>query len=270
MGTYGVWSPSCQTDPAARGDVGWAASPEALVMLGRDLHALIFDVDGTLYHQKALRRRMLLRLLREYAGKPRLGITVIRALSIYRRAQEFLRNEPVEGDLATSHLAISSQRSGLPPHQIEGFVARWMEVEPLSLLRGLVLPDLPELLSAARERGIRIAAVSDYPATAKLEAMGLSGFFEVVVAAQDAGINRFKPHPMGLVEALRRLGVDRSAALYVGDRDDIDGEAARMAGVRCVIVNSSCSNAGTCGGTHVAGYIELHSMLFSARDGQLS
>jgi FMN phosphatase YigB (HAD superfamily) len=213
---------------------------------------------------------MLLRVLHEYAGTPRLGMTVFRALSTYRRVQESLRTEAVEGDLATSHLAISSERSGLPPHQIEALVARWMEVEPLPFLRGLVLPALPELLSAARERGIRIAAVSDYPATAKLEAMGLAGFFDVVVAAQDAGINRFKPHPVGLAEALRRLGVDRSAALYVGDRDDVDGEAARTAGMRFVIVNSSCSNAATCGGTHVSGYVELHAMLFPVRNGQHS
>ncbi|MGH7295477.1 MAG: HAD family hydrolase [Polyangiaceae bacterium] len=111
---------------------------------------------------------------------------------------------------------------------------------------------MPAFLEAARERGLRVGVLSDYPAAAKLEAMKLARYFDVVVCAQDAEVNRFKPDPAGIVEVLRRLDVAPDAALYVGDREEVDGAAASAAGVACAIVGKG------------AGYPELHARLFAA------
>ena len=72
--------------------------------------------------------------------------------------------------------------------------------------------------------------------------MGLADFFDVVVSAADPGVNRFKPCPDGIFYALRQLGVDPDAALYVGDRPEVDGEAARSAGVAGVIIGRGRSS----------------------------
>jgi phosphoglycolate phosphatase-like HAD superfamily hydrolase len=61
------------------------------------------------------------------------------------------------------------------------------------------------------------------------------------VTAQDPEVQRFKPHPRGLEVTLGRLGVSKREAIYIGDRADVDGEAAGRAGVRCVIVRRSFS-----------------------------
>jgi FMN phosphatase YigB (HAD superfamily) len=224
------------------------------------LTSLVFDVDGTLYRQGALRRAMLMRLVREAVANPVSSVATFRALRAYRHAQELLRGTEVEGALASAQIRLAAERSGQPEHVIAPIVTRWMEEEPLPLLDRFVEPALRTLLSEARARGLRLGIFSDYPATAKLQAMRLAEFFDVVVSAQDPAVNRFKPHPLGLAEALRRLGVEPAGALYVGDRHDVDASIARAAGVRCVIVGPArdASNGALC----VTDYGQLHSMLF--------
>jgi HAD superfamily hydrolase (TIGR01549 family) len=228
------------------------------------VRTIVFDVDGTLYRQSPLRRAMLMRLLQEAIARPASSFATFRALRAYRHAQEALRGTAVEGALAAAQLRLACERAGQTEDLLAPIVARWMEQEPLRLLERYVDPALPKLLAEARNRGIRLGVFSDYPAAAKLAAMRLSEFFDVVVAAQDPGVNRFKPDPCGLVEALRRLGADAVDALYVGDRHDVDAPVARAAGVPCVIVGGPVGANSSPTFATVSGYGELHSMLFSS------
>jgi beta-phosphoglucomutase-like phosphatase (HAD superfamily) len=225
------------------------------------LKSLIFDVDGTLYSQSPLRMAMLRKLLKEAVLRPGSGIKTFRALTAYRRAQELLRNKPVGGPLAAMQLRLACESSGQPEHVLAAIVTRWIEEEPLALLERFVSPALRTLLDAARSRGLRLGVLSDYPPMAKLHAMRLAEFFEVLVSAQDPAVNCFKPHPRGLVETLRRLNVHASEALYIGDRHDVDGEAARAAGVSCVVVGGRKATAAGC--ISVPDYSALHALLFS-------
>jgi FMN phosphatase YigB (HAD superfamily) len=252
------------------------------------LTTIVFDVDGTLYEQSGLRRAMFLRLLRHVATHPGEGIAVFRALRAYRHAQELLRGASIDGTLAEAQIRLACERSGQPSHALAAIVDRWMEREPLDLLERFVMPGLRPFLAAAKDRGLRLGVLSDYPATAKLEAMKLTEFFEVVVSAQDAGVNRFKPDPSGLAEALRRLGAVPSQALYVGDRYDVDASVASAAGVACVIVGKGRVPGVTKDGENLpdvsgplsgladrasagfANYGDLHTMLFPVDSEQTS
>jgi FMN phosphatase YigB (HAD superfamily) len=228
------------------------------------LTTIVFDVDGTLYRQSSLRRAMLVKLLRELVSNPRAGVATFRALRAYRRAQELLRDTHVDGSLAAAQLRLACQHSGQTEDVVAQIVARWMGEEPLDVLERFVEPALRSLLVAARSRGLRLGVLSDYPAAAKLEAMRLTEFFEVVVCAQDAEVNRFKPHPSGLVEVLRRLDAAPDRALYVGDRGDVDGLVARAVGVPCVIVGHRGNPSASESWFPVSDYQRLHAMLFSA------
>ncbi len=201
------------------------------------LKAIVFDVDGTLYRQDPVRRAMLGRLLKAHLGRPLTGLRTLRWLRAYRSAQERLRGEPPEsGDLAARQLRLACQWTGADPADLRRCVRRWMEQEPLALLRPSLREGLPTLLAVARRRGLRVAACSDYPAAEKLTAMGIAGLFDVVVTAQDPDVQRFKPDPRMLEVALGRLGVAKEEALYVGDRPEVDAEAAHRAGMACAIV----------------------------------
>ncbi len=62
-----------------------------------------------------------------------------------------------------------------------------------------------------------------------LEAVGIKGFFDVIVSADDVG--KRKPNPEGILKILKILGIPKENSIYVGDKE-IDEETARRAGVK--------------------------------------
>ena len=199
--------------------------------------AIVFEIDGTLYRQGPLRRAMFLRLLKMLASRPVSGWQTIRVLSAYRHAQESLRGMRIEGDVATAQIRHACERTGVAPEAIADCVDHWMERQPLALLPRCIQPGILPFLEACRARGVRLGALSDYPAEAKLQALGMDGLFDVVVTAQSPDVNVFKPDPRGLLVVLERLGVTAGETLYVGDRVDVDAATAVAAGVRCAILS---------------------------------
>ncbi|MDN7697742.1 HAD-IA family hydrolase [Burkholderia semiarida] len=94
-----------------------------------------------------------------------------------------------------------------------------------------IYPEVPALLAALREQGLAVAIVSSkfrYRIEAILERNGLQPLVDVLVGGED--VQRHKPDPEGLVQALARLGLPAAAALYVGDHA-VDAQAAERAGV---------------------------------------
>jgi HAD superfamily hydrolase (TIGR01509 family) len=226
------------------------------------IKAIVFDVDGTLYRQGPLRRAMAMRLLWSHAMRPAHGWRTMRALSAYRKAQERLRDGSVSADLAEAQLRLACEATSIDRRFVSECVARWMEQEPLSLLSDFVWPGLTAFLEACKARGIRLGVLSDYPAEAKLDALGLGGVFDVVLCAQAPDIGVFKPHPRGLEVTLARLGATPAETLYVGDRADSDAPAAAAAGVACAILTRPSPANPSRTWTEVAHYTDLHSLLF--------
>jgi phosphoglycolate phosphatase/putative hydrolase of the HAD superfamily len=224
--------------------------------------ALVFDIDGTLYRQPPLRRAILLRLLAMMAVRPAHGWRTVRVLREYRRAQETLRLAAAETDIAEAQISLTCDRTHVDRRSVVDCVRRWMDEEPLALLPRYVQPGLLEFLRACKARGLCLAALSDYPAQAKLEALGVADLFDVVLAAQDPDIDVFKPNPRGLLVALERLGSTPSETLYVGDRIDVDVPTAEAAGVGCVIVSRRHTARDPAGPLYVASYAELHDLLW--------
>jgi phosphoglycolate phosphatase/putative hydrolase of the HAD superfamily len=135
-----------------------------------------------------------------------------------------------------------------------------MEQEPLPILARYVRPGLVEFLIACRQRGLRLAVLSDYPAEAKLAALGLDGMFDAVLAAQSAEIGAFKPDPRGLLAIAHRLSAQPLECVYIGDRVEVDAAAAEAAGMACYIIERPANRSmGTW--TPVAGFAELQAML---------
>ncbi|MBI4889645.1 MAG: HAD family hydrolase [Acidobacteria bacterium] len=196
--------------------------------------AIVFDVDGTLYDAGPLRWRMAIRLVRGYAGHPWRLWRAARVLSAWRRALEELRRSEAAWRIPGDQYRRAAELCGVGEDQVRALVGQWFEEAPLELLGGAARPGLRELLTAAQAKGISLAVLSDYPAQAKLEALGLAEFFSAVTSAGDADVQAYKPDPRGLLATLARLGVAPERAIYVGDRAEVDGECARRAGVRFV------------------------------------
>jgi len=226
------------------------------------LRAIIFDVDGTLYDQSALRREMALRLLRGHAGHPIRGLRTLRILRAYRKGQERMRLGEASGDLAEAQIRFACERTGFERAEVAGCVARWMEQEPLFCLKRFIRPGLLDFLKVCRSRGLKLGALSDYPAEAKLQAMELRELLDVVLCSQSSSIGVFKPHPLGLKRTLERLGATSGETLYVGDRAEVDAAAAAAAGIACAIIGPQRNTGTERNWLEVAGYAELQAILF--------
>ncbi len=220
------------------------------------LKAVILDVDGTLYGQARVRRAMFRKLLQHHLTCPLQGISTIRILRSYRRAQETLRRSPqTDSQTVGDQLRLTSEWTGMAPEIVNAYVTRWMEQEPLPFLPLAIYSGLIGFLQDAKNSGIRLAALSDYDPTRKIHALGLERFFEVIASAQDADIQVFKPHPRGLEVVMKRLAVAKDEVLYIGDRPEVDGVAADAAGISCVIVGRKASRQKQWMG--ISGYKEL-------------
>jgi FMN phosphatase YigB (HAD superfamily) len=208
----------------------------------RSIRAIIFDVDGTLYRHGPVRRAMAVRLAGHLLGSPRAGRRTVAILRAYRHAQERLRAMPdLPGDDA--QLLAACDEVGCAPAWARAAVEDWMDRRPLDLVRRHMRPDLPRLLAQARAAGLRLGVFSDYPAEAKLRAMGLDGAFDAIRSANMPDVRAFKPNPRGLIVTAAALGVPSSEVLYVGDRPAVDAAAARRAGMQAAIVDIATTEA---------------------------
>lgn len=192
---------------------------------------VVFDVDGTLYRQGPLRRVMMRELLCDaFANRTTRTFSLLR---LYRN----LREELAEAETADFEDILRSRVADAmltDPAQVAEAIETWMQWRPLRHLASCAVPGLAEAFTAIRRSGRRIGILSDYPAKAKLVALGLEA--DIVVDAALAG--RLKPHPAGLQHVMRLAGVDPAATVMVGDRAERDGEAARRASVACVLRNT--------------------------------
>jgi putative hydrolase of the HAD superfamily len=189
---------------------------------------VVFDVDGTLYEQRSLRLAMARELL-SHTLRTR-SLREWRVLAAYRTLRERLACDEVP-DFEPALLTQTAQRCGLPPAMVAALAAEWLEQRPLPHLPGCRCDGVTELFQRLRTRGKRIAILSDYPAQAKLRALGLDA--DIIVCAGEAGI--LKPHPRGLQQVMALAGVAAAATVMIGDRPERDGAAARRSGVPALI-----------------------------------
>ena len=194
----------------------------------------VFDVDGTLYDQRKLQLGMLQKLL-GHAWQSR-SLDTLLILRTFRRVREALGDQvEAQGgaDFMTLQYAQTASRHGTTPAAVRALTDEWMEQRPLPLLAACRYAHVAGVFAGLRAAGKRIAVFSDYPAVAKLAALGLRA--DVVVCATDAGIARLKPDPAGLLAILQQTGVAPQRALMIGDRFDRDAAAAERAGMRALI-----------------------------------
>lgn len=193
-----------------------------------NVRAWLVDLDGTLYHGRPVRVAMAAELLVSGWGS-------VATLKAFRAEHERLRREleaPVR-DPFRLQLERTAERIGLPPEVVEKRVSDWMFRRPRKWVRRFRRRRLLREIIAFRDRGGRVAVVSDYPTAEKLSALGAGALFDAVVAnGEPDGPGRLKPWPDGYVMAAERLGVSAAECLIIGDRTDADGEAARRAGMR--------------------------------------
>jgi len=198
-----------------------------------DLKLIAFDVDGTLYNQRSLRIRLARDILfRVLLARDLRFLSVIKA---YRSIRERLGDQEI-GDFEGALVAETAVAAGCSTETVQAIVAEWMEMRPLPYLAGCRYPGLQRLFAGLRRNGKVIGIFSDYPARAKLTALGLAA--DLVVSAADEGVGFLKPHPRGLEFLIAAANVRADETVLIGDRKDRDGLAARRVGAWSLIRSS--------------------------------
>jgi len=174
------------------------------------IRAVIFDWDGT--------------LLDSYRADAHAYLRMFRALGIPWGLDELARH--YSPDWHQVYRAAS-----VPPD-------RWAEADRLwrsfyRLERPLLQPGARRVIEqlASRYRLALVSSGSHLRVRRQLHAFALHAFFAVQVFGDQ--VPRRKPHPLQLDLALRRLGIEPAACVYVGDTPQ-DVEMARRAGVAAV------------------------------------
>jgi FMN phosphatase YigB (HAD superfamily) len=201
-------------------------------------HAVIFDVDGTLYNLVKLRFFMVLKMIQAVLYSPK-KVADLKIVCDFRKMRK--RNSRLETwNLEAEQFYWTAQTSCASPQRVHQVVQEWIYDNPLPFLAKCRYGGVQELFSLLRDKGIRLGVFSDYPAQAKLKALGLCA--DVVVEATEKEVNRLKPHPAGLLLAAARLGTPIRSCLFIGDQDDRDGECARRAGMPYIILSPRNQN----------------------------
>ena len=183
--------------------------------------ALIFDLDGTLVDSAEDLRASLNVLLGE------LGLRPIKASEI----------KGMIGDGVPKLVEHALIKTGGDQEQKHALVARFLRIyEANAAVLTRCYPGVAKTLDALRSRHFRLAVVTNKPliATEKiLRALSLADLFLVVVCGDS--LPQRKPDPAPLLDVARRLAIDVSDLLMVGDNIH-DVEAARAAGIRSIAV----------------------------------
>lgn len=97
-----------------------------------------------------------------------------------------------------------------------------------------------DLIDLFDRNGLVQVVASDYVASHKLKALGLSGRFHRAYAGEELGF--LKPSSELFHHIVRDLGVPADRVLHLGDRPETDGVAASGAGCRVHIFDSGFSS----------------------------
>ena len=128
----------------------------------------------------------------------------------------------------------------------ERHVARGVEVILSAFVAAVRRADGVEpVLGELKERGYKLGLLSNYSLSAaitqSLDRLGLTQYFDAVVISADLGL--VKPHPELFLEAARRLGVETTAVLFVGDNPRADIAGAAAVGMRTAHISEHLGGA---------------------------
>ncbi|SMC00242.1 HAD-superfamily hydrolase, subfamily IA, variant 1 [Hymenobacter roseosalivarius DSM 11622] len=196
------------------------------------IKVVIFDVDGTLYTQSRLRKKMLYALLGYYAMRPWKANDLM-ILQRFRAERE-KRAGYAGGNLEHAQYDWCIAKGGYSLSKVRQVVEQWMFTFPNPYLARCTYPGTHSFFAKLKSKGIKIAIYSDYKAHAKMQAMGLKA--DLIVSSTDPEIDRLKPDPTGLQYIAEKLQVQPQECLFIGDRQEMDGECAVRAGMPYLIL----------------------------------
>ena len=193
----------------------------------RETRALVFDLDDTLYPGQRYLQSAFAAIAAHLARRS--GLNRARTVALLGRALETDGGPGHECDrLITA--------CGLPAEWLPELVAVARAHHPV-----LRLSVITRRVLATVRPGWAIGIVTNgrpEVQALKIRALGLGPLVDTVVYASEHGTGLGKPDPQPFLEIARRLDVDRSRIVFVGDNEARDVAGARAVGMRTIRVTT--------------------------------
>lgn len=182
------------------------------------IRGAIIDLDGTMV-DTAHDFRVAINAMREELGLAPMALEII--LGFVGKGSENLVHRVLQHDLAQADAEQSF------PAALDSYQRHYGRVNGL---HSALYPGVIEGLQALKERGLRLACVTNKPfvyAMDLLEKMGLRRFFDVVYGGDSFA--KKKPDPMPLLQVCADFDLAPEHIVAIGDSSN-DAQAARAAG----------------------------------------
>lgn len=197
------------------------------------IKAVLFDLDDTLYSRRAAAEKVFPGMVKEHLY-PTASDAFLKEAVAYMMAH-VKRNTMIHEDMFTALLAkYPPEKPYIRSNCINYYYAHFPEfVEPF--------PETFPLLEKLRSANIKTGLITNIPADrtvpqwAKIRALGLPEWMDVIVVSGDLGIH--KPDARIFEYAAQQLGVSCSECVFVGDDPESDIGGALSAGMEAVWVD---------------------------------
>ncbi len=178
---------------------------------------VIFDMDGTLLNTLDDITDSVNAILAEYDLPPR---TIDEIRHMVGNGAVYLMERAVEG--GASHPEFE--------RILEDYKAYY---EKHCNIKTGPYRNIMELLKTLKDRGFKMAIVSNKPmgAVKELTRIYFGDFVDVSIGTSDS--MRRKPYPDECIEAMKELGSTREETVYVGD-SEVDHKTALNSGLKCI------------------------------------
>lgn len=189
------------------------------------LRGIICDLDGTLYRQRPVRIRMLLKLLQYYTvhiwkWRELYGIYLFRKMREKEHFKELSFLQQLQQTGKKAHMETDKLRAA---------VQTWMFDVPLALIVHYQNEGLISYLKEQQEKGVQLIIYSDYPVEQKLECLNIQA--DDIFYPGMNGIDSMKPSKRAMDTILHTVGISPEKMIFIGDREDKDGKSAELVGM---------------------------------------
>ena len=198
---------------------------------------MAFDIDGTLYPSFGLYLINLGMAARNW--RMMRGFARVRR-ELHDRAANITDRSTMPKDLAgfrDLQSRLLAEATGCSVDEAAAWSENIMYGElELSFHQVRTFPGVLPALDAFRDAGLKLAALSDFPAPRKLEILGIRDRFSVALSSEESGL--LKPAPDPFLSVARDLGLEPSQILYVGNSLALDVAGAKGVGMMTALRGS--------------------------------
>ncbi len=192
-----------------------------------DIKGIIFDLDGTLYNKKRLKFYYTLHHFSKTLFAQTISSIRKKFMGKDFGSEQAFKDEFFKELANKTKSSIETVSEKYYTQFCQAFV---------NILEKRMKPrqNINALLDRLQLKGIKMAVLSDYCSVLeRLEALEIDiSYFNVIVSSESYGA--LKPCKRSFEDLAKKLDISNEKMLVVGDRDETDGESAKLAGMKYI------------------------------------